>query len=146
VNEVYLMKKTVKRIRSSRFLGKQLSRLKMGQSYYAIITSTINAVALVSLAFEVGLMILIFIFPLLIFTTFLVGYYLDVRNINSMDSLKSNEMAHRFLNTGDLKSQEFQLMQTKIIIEAIIKGKQFDVNKLKSKYEEYVNKWKPPEN
>jgi uncharacterized membrane protein len=139
----------LKRLTSSSFLGKQLSRLKMGQSYYAIITSTISTVSLVTLAFEINIWIIVFLFPFLLFTTFAIGYYLDVRNINSIDTLKSNEMAHRFLNKGDIKNQEFQMMQTTILVEAIInaikKGKDFDPNTIWQRYEEYRSKWKLPD-
>ena len=135
----------LKTIKSSSFLGRQLSRLKMGQSYYAIITSTISAISLVSLAFQLNFWFLVLLFPFLLLTTFGIGYYLDVRNIKSMDSLKSNEMTHRFLNTGDLKSQDFQMMQTSILVEAITKGKEFDPNIILERYKEYRNKWKTPE-
>ena len=132
----------------SRFLGKQLSRLKMGQSYYSILMSTINAISLVSLAFALDLIWLLLIFPPLLLITYFIGYYLDKHNINSMDSLKSNEMVHRFLNTGDLKTQEFQLLQTEILIEAlqsIQQGKDYDFKNIRQKYDEYFLKWKPPE-
>ncbi len=139
----------LKRLTSSSFLGKQLSRLKMGQSYYAIITSTISTISLVTLAFEINIWIIVFLFPFLLFTTFAIGYYLDVRNINSIDTLKSNEMAHRFLNKGDIKNQEFQIMQTTILVEAITnaikKGKDFDPNTIWQRYEEYRSKWKLPD-
>ena len=135
----------LKTITSSSFLGNQLSRLKMGQSYYAIITSTISAISLVSLAFQLNFWFLVLLFPFLLLTTFGIGYYLDVRNIKSMDSLKSNEMTHRFLNTGDLKSQDFQMMQTAILVEAITKGNEFDPNIILERYKEYRNKWKTPE-
>lgn len=135
----------LKTITSSSFLGRQLSRLKMGQSYYAIITSTISAISLVSLAFQLNFLFLVLLFPFLLLTTFGIGYYLDVRNINSMDSLKSNEMTHRFLNTGDLKNQDFQMMQTSILVEAITKGKEFDPNIILERYREYRSKWRTPE-
>jgi len=137
-------KMKLKTIKSSSFLGKQLSRLKMGQSYYAIITSTISAISLVSLAFQFNILFIVLLFPFLLVITFGIGYYLDIRNINSMDSLKSNEMTHRFLNTGDLKNQEFQMMQTAILVEAITKGKEFDPAVILERYNEYRNKWKSP--
>ncbi len=136
------------RFLKSRFLGKQLSRLKMGQSYYSILMSTINAISLVSLAFALDLIWLLLIFPPLLLITYFIGYYLDTHNINSMDSLKSNEMVHRFLNTGDLKTQEFQLLQTEILIgalQSIQQGKDYDFQTIRQKYEAYFLKWKPPE-
>lgn len=65
-----------------------------------------------------------------------------------MDSLKSNEMVHRFLNTGDLKTQEFQMLQTEILIGAlqtIQQGKEYDFQNIRQKYDAYFQKWKPPE-
>ena len=134
--------KKMKRITSSSFLGRQLSRLKMGQSYYAIITSTISAISLATLAFQLELWLIFLIFPMLLIITFIIGYYLDIRNIKTMDSLKSIEMAQRFLNTGDMKNQEFHIMLTTILVKALKEGKDFNPNKLLEEYEEYKKKWK----
>jgi hypothetical protein len=57
-------------------------------------------------------------------------------------------MVHRFLNTGDLKTQEFQLLQTEILIgalQSIQQGKDYDFQIIRKKYDEYFLKWKPPE-
>ncbi len=89
---------------------------------------------------------MIFIFPFLLLITYIIGYYLDIWNISTMDSLKIIEITHRYLNMGNEKSQEFQLMQTSILIEAIKKGKEFDSNILWKRYEEYKNKWNSPDN
>ncbi|OLS15629.1 MAG: hypothetical protein RBG13Loki_0728 [Promethearchaeota archaeon CR_4] len=133
---------------SSQFLGRQLSRLKMGQSYYAIIVSTVNAISLISLAYHVEFWVLVAFFPCLILATLWIGYYLDVHNITAEDSLKSIEMSNRFLNTGDVKAQEFQLLQTEILLEAlqsIQSNHTLDLNLLRQKYEAYVKKWKSPD-
>ncbi len=135
--------KKIKIVKSSSFLGRQLSRLKMGQSYYAIITSTISAISLASLAFQLDLWIIFVIFPVLLILTFVIGYYLDVRNIKTMDSLKSIEMTQRFLNTNDMKNQEFHIMLTTVLIEALKDGKDFNPETLLEKYDEYRKKWKP---
>jgi len=134
-----------KRIKSSSFVGNQLSRLKMGQSYYTIITSTISAISLVSLAYNINIWIAIIIFPFLLLFTYIIGYYLDIRNIKSIDSLKSIEMTHRFLNKGDIKTQEFQIMQTMILIEAIQKGKDFNPDIIWERYNEYKKRWESPD-
>ena len=134
-----------KRIKSSSFVGKQLSRLKMGQSYYTIITSTVSAISLVSLAYNINLWIAIITFPFLLLFTYIIGYYLDIRNVKSIDSLKSIEMTHRFLNKGDIKTQEFQIMQTVIIIEAIQKGKDFNPDIIWKRYNEYKKRWESPD-
>lgn len=143
------LKKTemIKRVKSAHFIGRQLSRLKMGQSYYSIAVSTISAISLISLAFEITFWLLIIAFPILLFMAFIIGYFMDIYNINTMDMLKSNEITHRYLTTADIKAQEFQLLQTEIILEAIkaIKEeKELDPKELLSKYEQYYRKWKSP--
>ncbi|MFX1358545.1 MAG: hypothetical protein ACFFA8_14850 [Promethearchaeota archaeon] len=140
--------KIIKRVKSADFLGRQLSRLKMGQSYYSIAVSTISAISLISLAFEITFWILILAFPLLLFVAFIIGYFMDIYNINTMDILKSNEITHRYLTTNDLKTQEFQLLQTEIIlkaIQAIQENKKLDPKELLQKYDAYYRKWKSPE-
>jgi hypothetical protein len=65
-----------------------------------------------------------------------------------MDILKSNEITHRYLTTNDIKTQEFQLLQTEIILEAIQAiqdKKKLDPKDLLKKYGDYYQKWKSPE-
>ena len=108
--------KVIKKVRSAYFIGRQLSRLKMGQSYYSIAVSTVSAISLISLAFEISFWMLIIFFPILLLGTFLIGYFMDIYNINTMDKLKANEIGNRYLTTSDLKSQEFQILQTEIFL------------------------------
>ena len=139
----------VKRVRSAHFIGRQLSRLKLGQSYYAIAVSSVSAISLISLAFEISFWMLIVIFPVLLLGTFVIGYFMDIYNINTMDKLKANEIGNRFLTTSDLKSQEFQLLQTEIVLEAlkaIQEERQLDPKDLLKKYDLYFRKWKSPYN
>lgn len=140
--------KIIKRVKTAQFIGKQLSRLKMGQSYYSIAVSTVSAISLISLAFRITFWTLIIIFPFLLLGAFVIGYFLDVYNINTMDTLKSNEITQRFLTTSDIKTQEFQLLQTEIILEAIKaiqEDKKLDPNNLLKKYKDYYTKWKSPD-
>ena len=140
--------KIIKRVKTAQFIGKQLSRLKMGQSYYSIAVSTVSAISLISLAFRITFWMLMIIFPFLLLGAFIIGYFLDIYNINTMDTLKSNEITHRFLTTSDLKTQEFQLLQTEIILEAIKaiqEDKKLDPKDLLKKYENYYRKWKSPD-
>ncbi len=134
-------------MKSSPFMGRQLSRLKLGQSYYAIIISTVNAISLVSLAFSLSAWYMILTFPLLLMGAFGIGLYLDKYNITSEDALKSNEMINRFLNTGDIKNQEFQLLQTTILLQALSarsREDEFDAEKeLEDAYQQYLEKWNP---
>ncbi len=139
--------KIIKRVRSAYFIGRQLSRLKMGQSYYSIAVSTVSAISLISLAFEISFWMLIIFFPILLLGTFLIGYFMDIYNINTMDKLKANEIGNRYLTTSDLKSQEFQILQTEIFLEAlkaIQEDRQLDPKDLLKKYDLYFKKWKSP--
>jgi hypothetical protein len=139
----------IKRVKSAHFIGRQLSRLKMGQSYYSIAVSTVSAISLISLAFEISFWMLILAFPVLLVGAFVIGYFMDIYNINTMDSLKANEIGHRYLTTSDLKSQEFQLLQTEIVLEAlkaIQEKQQLDPKDLLKKYDLYFRKWKAPYN
>lgn len=140
--------KIIKKVKTAQFIGKQLSRLKMGQSYYSIAVSTVSAISLISLAFRITFWMLIIVFPFLLLGAFIIGYFLDIYNINTMDTLKSNEISHRFLTTSDMKTQEFQLLQTEIILEAIKaiqEKKKLDPNDLLKKYDNYYRKWKSPD-
>jgi len=137
----------VKRVKSAHFIGKQLSRLKLGQSYYSIVVSSVSAISLISLAFHITIWMLILMFPALLFGAFIIGYFMDIYNINTMDSLKANEISHRYLTTSDMKSQEFQLLQTEIVLEAlkaIQEESQLDPKDLLKKYDLYIRKWKSP--
>ncbi len=137
----------LKRWTRSQFLGTQLSRLRNAQTYYAIIVSTINAISLISLAYHVEFWMLVALFPVLLFVTLWLGYYMDKHNIIAQDSLKTADMANRYLNTGDVKAQEFQLLQTEILLEALqaIQDKHpIDIVALRQKYETYMKKWKSP--
>jgi len=139
---------SIKNIFTSKFIGQQLSRLRMGQSYYSLFIASINAVMLVKIAYPaIEVEIILVIVPFLLLCTVFLGYFLDRHNINSLDTLKSNEMAHRFLNTGDLKNQEFQMLQTKLLIEALNSlkdGKKIEFPEIEEKYNKYVKKWKSP--
>ena len=137
----------VKRVKSAHFIGRQLSRLKLGQSYYSIAVSSVSAISLISLAFEISFWMLIVVFPILLLGTFVIGYFMDIYNINTMDKLKANEIGNRYLTTSDMKSQEFQLLQTEIVLEAlkaIQEKKQLDPKDLLKKYDLYFRKWKSP--
>lgn len=137
----------IKRVKSAHFIGRQLSRLKLGQSYYTIAVSTVSAISLISLAFEITFWMLIIFFPILLLGTFIIGYFMDIYNINTMDKLKANEIGNRYLTTSDLKSQEFQLLQTEILLEALKamqEDRHLDPKDLLKKYELYFRKWKSP--
>ncbi|MHA1745794.1 MAG: hypothetical protein ACTSWW_07330 [Promethearchaeota archaeon] len=135
------------KIRTSNFIGKQLSRFKMGMSYYTLAMSTITAAMLLKTNYDIQLEWIIAILPLLFIATIFLGYLLDTLNINTQDLRKSNEMTHRFLLKSDLKSQEFQLMQTRFLVEALQamkEGKTIDSSALDEKYVQYQKDWNAP--
>ena len=114
-----VIKKIKKKFYSSPFIGRQLSRLKMGQSYYGIIVSTISAIALLKIAFDIDLFSIILMFPIFLTGAFIIGYYLDVKNITTMDQMKSVEVSQRFLNIANIKTQEFELLQTEMVLKGL---------------------------
>lgn len=120
-------------------MGQQFSRLKMGQTYYSIIVSTMSAISLLTIAFHLNLWHLIIIFPFILLATFLIGLFLDKKNINLEDYRKSIEMHARKLNLEDIKQQEFQLMQTIFIIKALREN--INEEDLISEYRKYKDKW-----
>ncbi len=133
------------KIFSSKFIGKQLSRLKMGQAYYAIAISTINAISLITLAFKFEIWVLILLFPILLFSILVIGYYMDIKNIRTEDYIKADEMIHRSLLTSDCKTQEFQLILIKVVLNALqsIKdNKDINFDYAMEEYEKYKKRWK----
>lgn len=132
----------------SYFIGKQLSRLKLGQTYYSIIMSTIAALSLVSLAFpDISIMLIIIIFPIIFIGAFFIGYFMDKSNIVSMDALKSVDMSHRYLNVADLKNNDFRFLMMKAMFEwmkGIQENKPINFDDLEKEYKKFLKKWNPP--
>lgn len=125
------------------FIGRQLSRLKLGQTYYSIVISTVSAISLVSMAFGMTIYLLIFLFPVILFGSFLIGYMLDKLNISALDYRKTAEISGRFLNTLDEKNYDMRMIQTEIIVRAI-RDEKFDVSKFsEEKRREFHDKWSP---
>ncbi|MHA1672231.1 MAG: hypothetical protein ACTSYI_01260 [Promethearchaeota archaeon] len=133
----------------STFIGRQLSRFKLGMSYLTLAMSSITAVmttkeAYGSIQIETILLILV---PIALIGTITLGYALDRLDISTQDQRKSNEMTHRFLLTSDVKNQEFQLLQTNILLQALqaMKDKQdIDIDGLLGSYQDYLAKWQSP--
>jgi len=134
-----------KRIKSSRFLGRQLSRLKMGQSYYSILMQSIMAISILRLAFPtIEFIYMVMLFPFFLSLAYLIGLYLDRHNIITADIMKSNEVSHRYLNTSDKKNQEFQSINTAHTIAALnanAKGEIYDFKLYEQDLSEYKKKW-----
>ncbi len=140
--------KFLKKIRDVGFIGRTLSRFKIGMGYYAVIMSSITAVMTFKTAFpSLEFWYIFLLVPIMVIGTVLLGYYLDKSNISTLDMRTSNEISHRFLLTSDKKSQEFQLIQTEVIIEALAalsQKKDVDIELLHKKYQNYYQKWKDP--
>ena len=84
----------IRRVKSAHFIGRQLSRLKLGQSYYTIAVSTVSAISLISLAFEITFWMLIIFFPILLLGTFIIGYFMDIYNITNNQEGINVEWSH----------------------------------------------------
>lgn len=136
-----------KRIKLSHFIGRQMSRLKAGQTYYMIVTSTITALGIVNLAFPgIETWLVIMLFPIALFGAFIIGYILDKSNVVTMDNMKTIEMNSRYVNKGDKKSYEFwhSIMCTFFVwMESMQKNEPLDKEKLKIEYEKFLKKWSP---
>jgi hypothetical protein len=120
----------------------------MGMGYYSMMMSTITAMMVLKTAYPIiQFEWIVLASPIPILLTLYIGYFLDKKNINTMDMMKSNEMANRFIMTSDLKAQEFQLLQTKVLLQAMTQlkaGQPVDMNLLDKEYQAYVEKWKSP--
>lgn len=142
------MKNLIKNIKNSNFIGQQLSRFRMAMSYYSMAMTTLSAIMLVKTAYpSIQLEWIILAAPIPVILTLFLGYFMDKHNINTMDTLKSIEMSNRFLNLGDIKNQEFQMMQTRLLMQAfqaMKEGKDIDITSVQQTYQNYVNKWKSP--
>lgn len=140
----------MKKFKLSKFIGKQLSRLKVGQSYYTIVMTTITALSLVNLAFpNINILILIILFPSILLGAFIIGYCMDKWNINTMDYQKSVEMSQRYLTTSDFKNNDFRMLQMEVMFEwlkLIQENKPLDFDVLKEKYRIFFKKWSLPKN
>lgn len=138
----------LKKIKITYFIGRQLSRLKSGQSYYSIVMSTLTVLSLVSLAFpEVSIIFLIVILPAILFGTFLIGLFLDKSNIVTMDHRKSVEMQSRYLNTADFKNNDFRIFMMTTMFKWMKSGqenKPINFDDLKEEYNKFLKKWNPP--
>ena len=131
--------KKYKRVNKSKLIGQQFSRLRMGQTYYTMIVSTISAISLITMAFNLDVWILITVFPFILLATFGIGFFMDKKDINLEDYRKQVEMTSRKLNLNDIKTQEFNLLQTLFIVKALKEN--IDEEELFKEYENYKKRW-----
>lgn len=138
----------MKRIKVSQFIGRQLSRLKAGQTYYMIGVSTMTALGIINLAFpRIDTWIIILLFPFLLFGAFIIGYIMDKSNVTTMDYHKSIEMTQRYLTILDHKNNDFRILQMEVLYDwfnSFQENKPVDPDILKEKYDEFLKKWNPP--
>lgn len=138
----------MKKIRISYFIGRQLSRLKAGQTFFMIAVSSMTALGIINIAFpEINTWILILLFPIILFGAYVIGYLMDKSNVIAMDHRKTIEMSYRYLTVLDMKNNEFRLLMMETMFEwfkAFRENKPLDLNILKEKYDKYLKKWNPP--
>ena len=132
----------------SRFIGKQLSRLKAGQSYYMIIISTITALGVLKVAFpDIEGWIIFALFPVALFGAFVLGYIMDKSNVVAMDHIKSVEMSYRYLSLADFKLFGFYKVMMKTMfksIKAVQAGEPFDFDtEFDKEFKKYIKEWSP---
>ena len=137
----------MKRIKISQFIGRQLSRLKLGQTYYSLVISSVSAFSLVSFAFpEINFLIIILIFPIILIGSFFVGYLLDKSNVTTMDIIKTVEIQNRYLNTVDYKNNDFRILQMKAIfrwMKSIQEKKPLTFDETEKDLKDFNKKWTP---
>lgn len=140
----------MKKIKISQFIGRQLSRLKIGQGYYAMGMYSISAIGILKIAFpQISIWLFLwFLVPIMFVGAFVLGYAMDKSNVTTMDYHKSIEMTQRYLTKLDFKNNDFRMLQMEVMFEwmkSIQENKPLDLNILKEKYEEFIKKWNPPE-
>lgn len=137
----------MKKIKLSQFIGRQLARLKAGQSYYLIFMGTITALSTFSFAFQLNLWIILMLFPIALISVLFIGYFMDKKDIITIDHQKTIEMTHRYLTTLDFKNNEFRILMMECMFEgfkSLQENKPLNPDILKEKYKKFLNKWNPP--
>ena len=119
----------------SKWIGRQLSRIKAGQLYIMIMLTAINALSLISLSFQIKAGWAMLFLPVLIIATLLLGYMLDHAGIFSEDSNKSIEMTYRILTIGERRNFDF----LKTLAKAIAPDK---ADIIEREYDAYQERWK----
>lgn len=140
----------MKKIKISQFIGRQLSRLKIGQGYYAMGMYSISTVGILKIAFpQMSIWLFLWLLvPIMFVGAFVLGFFMDKSNVITMDYNKSIEMTQRYLTKLDFKNNEFQMLKMEVLFEwmtSIQEGKPLDLNILKEKYKEFLKNWNPPE-
>ena len=131
----------------SQFIGRQLSRMKMGMSYVILFTSTITAISVLNIAFpEIATWLIVMMFPVAIFGSVFLGYIIDKGNIAVIDTMKTLDMTARFVNKADLKSYEFWHVLMNVFFEwmtSIQEGKPLKKDEMNKEYLKFLKRWSP---
>ena len=134
-----------KKLKIIEFIGRQLSRLKAGQTYYSMAMYSITAIGILKIAFpRISIWSFMFLIPIMFFSSIFIGYITDKTSITTVGFQKSIEMNHRFLNKADIKHNEFFILQMEVFFEwikSIKENEPLDSNLLETKVKAYNDKW-----
>ena len=138
----------MKKMKIQQFIGRQLARLKAGQSLYSIIIQTITVLGIIKMALPgIDFWTLGLLFPIAILGALMIGFFMDKSDVITADHMKTIEMTHRYLNTADFKTNEFRMVQMRAFFEwmkAIQNNEPMDFDKLNKEYNKFIKKWNPP--
>jgi len=136
------------KMKISPFIGRQLSRLKMGIIYFTIGMTTFTAIGVLKIALpEINFWLIVLGVILVFLGTFFLGYLMDITNVNTMDYQKTVEMSHRYLTVLDEKNNDFRMFQMKVMgewIDAVQENRPVDKGMLDREYKKFLKKWSPP--
>lgn len=120
------------------FIGRQISRTKLTAVLYTMVMSTITALGVIGLYLNIPSIVLLIggvIIGLISFAIF--GYILDKSDISTADFKNTIDISHRYVNTQDLKNQEFYLC----LFKTLATWFNLDITVLEKNYKKYLKKW-----
>jgi hypothetical protein len=128
----------------SKWLGRQSARLKQGIIYFNIIVSSITVVSLVKIAFNLDVIGMTILVPVLLISSWFIGWILDKKDVVTEDLRKTTEMNARYLSMADEKANRFTIMNTAVLLSIfgnleVSEAKQM----LESEYQKYRQSWLP---
>lgn len=139
----------MKKTKMAQFIGRQLSRLKAGQSYYMMFMATLTAVGVLKWALpKIDFWLLISLCFVALGGALILGYLMDKTNVITLDHRKTIEMTHRYLTTADFKNNAFRIIMTKAIfrwMKSIQEDKPLDSDEFEKDLKEFLKGWSPPE-
>ena len=137
------------KIKISQFIGRQLSRLKAGQSYFMMFMTMLIAVGVLKTALpKINFSWLIGLCFVALTGAFVLGLTMDKSSIITMDYYKSVEMTQRYLTVLDEKNNDFRMLQMKVMgewIKALQENRPVNTDILDEEYKKFKKKYSPPE-